>query len=298
MRKKIDDRIRIIIENCQKTKHRGFFVIIGDRAREQVVNIHYLLTKLDIQTRKKILWCYKKELGFSSHKKKRMKEIQKLVKQGVYDSTIDEPFDVFVASTDIRYCYYKETQNILGSTYGLLVLQDFESITPNILCRTIETVEGGGLVFLLVKSMTSFRQLYTMTMDVHKRYRTEAHRDVEPRFNERFILSLTRAQNVIFMDDELNVLTISSQLEKIQAVTVKNIGYIQEAEAGEVEAQESELENLKNSLKENEIVGPLVGNAKTLDQAKAVMVFVDTLNEKKALSTLFVEAARGRVTNF
>ena len=46
----------------------------------------------------------------------------------------------------------------------MCVLQDFEAITPNLLARTIETVEGGGLVVLLLKTMTSLRQLYTLTM--------------------------------------------------------------------------------------------------------------------------------------
>ena len=46
----------------------------------------------------------------------------------------------------------------------MCVLQDFEAITPNLLARTIETVEGGGLVILLLKTMTSLRQLYTMAM--------------------------------------------------------------------------------------------------------------------------------------
>lgn len=65
--------------------------------------------------------------------------------------------------------------------------QDFEALTPNILCRTMETVEGGGLVVLLLQSLTSLRQLYTLSMDVHARYRTEAHQYVVPRFNERFV---------------------------------------------------------------------------------------------------------------
>jgi len=62
------------------------------------------------------------------------------------------------------YSYYKESEKILGNTFGMLVLQDFEAITPNLLARTIETVEGGGLIVLLLKTMTSLRQLYTMTM--------------------------------------------------------------------------------------------------------------------------------------
>jgi len=102
----------------------------------------------------------------------------------------DDPFELFVAATSIRYCYYKETHKILGSTYGMCVLQDFEALTPNLLARTIETVEGGGLVVVLLKSVDSLRQLYALSMDVHTRYRTEAHSNVVGRFNERFILSL------------------------------------------------------------------------------------------------------------
>ena len=74
----------------------------------------------------------------------------------------------------------------------MCVLQDFEAITPNLLARTIETVEGGGIVVLLLKTVKSLNQLYTMTMDVHSRYRTEAHHEIVPRFNERFILSLSK----------------------------------------------------------------------------------------------------------
>jgi tRNA(Met) C34 N-acetyltransferase TmcA len=53
---------------------------------------------------------------------------------------------------------------VLGQTFGMLVLQDYEAITPNLLARTIETVEGGGIVVLLLKTMSSLKQLYTMAM--------------------------------------------------------------------------------------------------------------------------------------
>lgn len=148
---------------------------------------------MSVKTRPKVLWCYKKELGFSTHRKKRMGEVKKMMKKGLYDPNLEEPFDLFITSSEIRYCYYKETQGILGSTYSMLVLQDFENLTPNILCRTIETVEGGnlsliqsmctnynllcigGIVIMLLKTMTSLKQLYTMTMDIHSRFRTESH---------------------------------------------------------------------------------------------------------------------------
>ena len=62
------------------------------------------------------------------------------------------------------FSYYKDTDKVLGRTFGMLILQDFEAITPNLLARTIETVEGGGIVVLLLQSLTSLKQLYTMTM--------------------------------------------------------------------------------------------------------------------------------------
>lgn len=64
-------------------------------------------------------------------------------------------------------------------------MQDFEALTPNLLARTVETVEGGGIVAIVLRSMTSLKQLYTLAMDVHARYRTESHQDVVGRFNER-----------------------------------------------------------------------------------------------------------------
>ena len=149
------------------------------------------------------MWCYKKELGFSTHRKKRIKEIKRNQARGLHDSERDDPFDLFISSTDIRWTYYKETDKILGQTFGMCVLQDFEAITPNLLARTIETVEGGGLVIILLKTVKSLKQLYTLSMDVHSRFRTEAHHEVVPRFNERFILSLGDCHGCLVLDDEV-----------------------------------------------------------------------------------------------
>ena len=117
-----------------------------------------------------------------SHRKKREAKIKRDVKRGIREPNEQNPFEIFVTVTDIRYTcvqcsspswffpsdlgnrYYKESHKILGNTYGMCVLQDFEAITPNLLARTIETVEGGGLIVLLLKTMTSLRQLYAMTM--------------------------------------------------------------------------------------------------------------------------------------
>jgi N-acetyltransferase 10 len=46
-------------------------------------------------------------------------------------------------------------------------VQDFEALTPNLLARTIETVEGGGIVVMLLSTLRSLRELFSLTMDVH-----------------------------------------------------------------------------------------------------------------------------------
>lgn len=62
-----------------------------------------------------------------------MQQIRKMMQRGLLDPEKEDPFSLFVASTNIRYCYYHETQNILGNTYGMCVLQ----------VRGVRT--GGGL---------------------------------------------------------------------------------------------------------------------------------------------------------
>jgi N-acetyltransferase 10 len=56
----------------------------------------------------------------------------------------------------------------------------------------------------------------------------------------------------------------------------------------------SELKDLKESLADTKLVGELVKLAKTLDQAQAVLTFVDAIAEKTLSSTVTLTAARGR----
>jgi hypothetical protein len=52
-----------------------------------------------------------------------MKQVKKLVQRGLYNPDKDNPFDLFLASARVRWTYYKETENILGQTFGMCVLQ-------------------------------------------------------------------------------------------------------------------------------------------------------------------------------
>ncbi|XP_031717150.1 RNA cytidine acetyltransferase [Anarrhichthys ocellatus] len=287
VRKKVDNRIRVQIENGVALHHRTIYVVVGDRGRDQVVILHHMLSKATVKARPSVLWCYKKDLGFSSNRKKRMRQLQKKIKTGTLNLNQDDPFELFIAATNIRYCYYNETHKILGNTYGMCVLQDFEALTPNLLARTVETVEGGGIVVILLRTMNSLKQLYTMTMDVHSRYRTEAHQDVVGRFNERFILSLASCKNCVVIDDQLNVLPISSHMANIKPVPPKT------QEDG-LSPGEQELKDLKESLKDTQPVGVLVECCRTMDQAKGLLKFIEATSEKNLRSTVAMTAARGR----
>lgn len=52
-----------------------------------------------------------------------MRQLQKKIKSGTLNIKQDDPFELFVAATNIRYCYYNETHKILGNTFGMCVLQ-------------------------------------------------------------------------------------------------------------------------------------------------------------------------------
>ncbi|MGH0114495.1 UNVERIFIED_CONTAM: hypothetical protein FKN15_019635 [Acipenser sinensis] len=167
-RKKVDNRIRVQIENGVAEQHRTLFVVVGNHGRDQVVILHHMLSKATVKARPSVLWCYKKELGFS-----------------------------------------------------------------------------------------------------------------------RFILSLASCKNCIAIDDQLNILPISSHIANIKPVPPKS-------QEDSLTPREVELKELKESLQDTQPVGVLVDSCKTLDQAKAVLKFIEAISEKTLRSTVALTAARGR----
>ncbi|KZT55497.1 DUF699-domain-containing protein [Calocera cornea HHB12733] len=284
MRKQLDPRLPTLITNCALTNQRSLIILVGDKSRDQVVNLHFLLSQARVSSRPNVLWCYKKDLGFTSHRKKREAKIKREVKQGRRETNEQSPFELFVTLTDIRYCYYKETQKVLGQTFGMLVLQDFEALTPNLWARTVETVQGGGMVVVLLKTMRSLRQLYTMTMDVHARYRTSSSGAPVSRFNERFILSLGSCPTTLVLDDELNVLPLSSakDITPLDPSTIPS-------------TSSAQLQVLKDSLSsEAQPVRDVVDVCKTADQARGLLAILPHLEHHALNHTISLTSARGR----
>mmetsp|Transcript_12519 Transcript_12519/g.30581 ORF Transcript_12519/g.30581 Transcript_12519/m.30581 type:complete len:1281 (+) Transcript_12519:353-4195(+) len=305
VRKKLDERIRTLFSHALQTNQRSLLLLVGDHGKDQVPNLHQILRRTAETNSKServanadsVLWCYKKELGFSTHRKKRMEKLKRDKKRGLAKggnagtATTErmDNFELFLTNADITWCYYKDSHRVLGTTHSILVLQDFEALTPNIMARTIETVRGGGLVVFLLRTVTSLRQLYAMTMDVHSRYRTEGSGDVVPRFNERFILSLQGCANCLVCDDELNVLPLSRRtLSKLTRMGLKSSGEDSDDEnegmRKDVVSYKTEddlqLERLKETLRDTPHVGKLVELAKTLDQARAVLTFLEACADR------------------
>ncbi|KAK7994317.1 hypothetical protein PG991_015905 [Apiospora marii] len=262
-RKAVDSRIPALIRNGLQEKKRSFFVVVGDHSKECLVHLHYIMSSMDLKTNKSVLWAYQKKLlGFTSHRQKREAKIKKDIKRGVREANAEDPFELFVTLNDITYRYYKDSDKILGQTFGMVVLQDFEGITPNLLAKTIETVEGGGL------------------------YRTEAHQDVVARFNERFLLSLGSCESCLVIDDELNVLPISGG---------KGVKPLPPPDLDQPKTEtEMELDAIKEQQQESTVLGSLIKLAKTVDQAKALLTFVEAANSKTLRETVTLTAARGR----
>ncbi|CAJ0840288.1 11429_t:CDS:2 [Entrophospora sp. SA101] len=225
VKKAIDSRIPTLIKNGVQNKFRTFFIIVGDKGKDQVVNLHWLLSQAQVTARPSVLWCYKKELGFKA-------KIKKEIKRGIRELNTEDPFELFISVTNIRYTYYKETHKILGNTYGMCVLQDFEALTPNLLARTIETVEGSTIGHIPKKNIGSTSSLVS-------------HRSIENLFD---LNDPTDLQN-IFLSDK----AVPKELPIIDLLGDPDINTKIAIESGEIKNYETQIDILSSSNDELKI---------------------------------------------
>ena len=129
-KKRVDPRLRLLAERCLAFNERGLYVLVGDKAHEQVATFYSLLQKL--QTNRKealvtssgVLWCYKERLsGLSSNSQKRSNQLKEKVKKGYYNPLVDDQVCHFLETGSVSYCKYKDTERILGKTFSMCVLQ-------------------------------------------------------------------------------------------------------------------------------------------------------------------------------
>ncbi|OII73629.1 uncharacterized protein cubi_03427 [Cryptosporidium ubiquitum] len=304
MKKLVDSRLKLLLEECREKRVRCMFVIVGDNSRYQICNLYYILSNIHSK-KPSILWCYKKELGFSSHRKVRQKQRNKKAKQGKLDEQLEDPFELFVTNAEIRYCYYKDSHSILGRTFGMCILQDFEAITPNILCRTIETVSGGGVICITLQTMSSLRNLYETVMDFHGKLKCNEDLysgSIISRFIPRFILSLSSCGNCVVVDDELNILPISSHILEMKTFKKKEEDYIGRKGSENSNSirnhallykKTPEHLQLEENVKDTEI-GKVISNCITFDQAQTVLRMTEVIIQKNMNAIISLTAGRGR----
>lgn len=96
-------------------------------------------------------------------------------------------------------------------------------------------------------------------------------------------MSLSSNARCLVVDDQLSVLPLSSHV-----LNLEPIGELPPPEG------ESELASLKESLQDTQPVGVLANICQTLDQARALLKFIEAISEKSLRSTVSLTAARGR----
>ena len=87
------------------------------------------------------------------------------------------------------------------------------------------------------------------------------------------------------MDDELNVIPVSG---------ARNVKALPPPSEEEETQQQKSLKQFQTEFTDQKPLGPLVEASKTIDQAKAVVTFVEAIAEKTLRSTVALTAARGR----
>ncbi|GFY69743.1 RNA cytidine acetyltransferase [Trichonephila inaurata madagascariensis] len=282
---KVNKRISDLIINGINSRHRSLIFIYGEKSKEQVLYLHHLLIKnrhkVDLQN-PSILWCYRKEKDFDEfYLRKRSK---KLRKGYLIDNTFNKnhALDHLLLSSEMKFCHYSETDKVLGQTFGMLVLQDFDGLTPNIIARTTESVEGGGIILFLLPDIKNLAELFSLEMLAHSRYVTESHCKISPRFNKRFVLSLSSCQNCLVLDDTLEI---------------KLLPLIEIGVPDNLERRNDNCANIMDSISNlslSEDLKKIFQMCRTSDQLSALQKISEVIANTKTASIVSITSARGR----
>lgn len=75
--------------------------LVADRLQLFGISLSFAAQKKN--PRPTVLWCYKKDLGFTSNRKKREGKVKRDIKRGQREVGEMDPFELFVSVTDVRY---------------------------------------------------------------------------------------------------------------------------------------------------------------------------------------------------
>lgn len=277
--KLVAPELRQVLENGVNNRHRSFIIMVGSKCLYQVPTIYDILSKIRKEPLDNILWCYKKDLQLSSNQEKQNRQIQKLKEKGLILDETANKIHVFLQSRKIRYCRYKDTSSILGKTYDMLILQNFEDITPNNFARTIETVSGGGTILLLLESMQNLKDMYNVSMSFHKGMRDDQlFGTTTNNLALRFYKSIQSCGNCVCIDDEYNVLSQVIEKPKTDTFIV----------------DDKKLNDIKKEVSEVRTIGQIVSQTVTYDQAETVLRIYELITTGQLDKVIGITASRGR----
>ncbi|KAM0676829.1 N-acetyltransferase 10, partial [Binucleata daphniae] len=249
------------IQKAVKNNHRLFFVM------EDAANIPYIYNCLKNNVdgcQPSVLWLYKKN---------KEAEIAQKIK------------------TDVTFVNYGETDRILGNTHRMLILQDFEALTPNILAKSVETVQGGGVIILVASQI----------MDAEIEF--EGDKRVYYRFNKRLYKTMKKNDSFLFFDKDMNVKhkrNTTEQASKKGDVYKYNTHSENTTERKEANYNEENVKKNKidvSSVKErisSELKEKLYNLAKTEEQKQITKFLESKLDEKNCKTIVSLTAGRGR----
>ena len=89
------------------------------------------------------------------------------------------------------------------------------------------------------------------------------------------------------MDDNLNILPLSSHIKHVAEIPAKSS---EDTLPPELE----ELQSVREKFQDSQPTGALLNLCKTIDQAKSLLEFIDAITDKKLDRTVSLTAARGR----
>jgi tRNA(Met) cytidine acetyltransferase len=109
-------------------------------------------------------------------------------------------FEEVFEKLKIQKVLYEDSEEVLGSTHDLLILDLTEQLKPDDIGRLVEVVKGGGLVVFLTPRLEEWEKTVTR---FHRRLIVSPYteRDLKYRFVKRFIQNLLTHEGVWVFDD-------------------------------------------------------------------------------------------------
>ncbi|KAF9761372.1 RNA cytidine acetyltransferase [Nosema granulosis] len=254
----VDQKIITLLKNSTANNHRSVFVLIGEGSRKQIPKIAGLLAKNSCKSVDSIIWCYKDSTVVSD------------AEEAKCDKDCEDPDKVkdFYRSKDIQFINYSQTEKILGQTVDMLILQDFESLTPNLIALSIETCRGGGVIVLLLDKSSSIDSIINTKSDLI------SCGEFVPRYNKRLFRSLIDSNFTLFVDSSLRILPITK--------------YNQEMSQKIASAPKQEETKVVG------VDGTLLGLGRTEDQRDILDVLFKAVKDRTERVIYSIQAGRGR----